>query len=71
LFHTLQGHARSAVANLPPADLRALDGIIAVGGDGLFAEVLLGLTLQPQQALVGRLRLGHVPAGSTDAVACT
>ena len=52
-----------------------------VGGDGLFQEMLNGLlSLRAKAVLAGgdgeataafaaRLRLGHVPAGSTDAVA--
>ena len=35
-------HAREEVARLPLATLQDLDGIVAVGGDGLFQEVLNG-----------------------------
>ena len=35
-------HAREEVARLPLATLQSLDGIVAVGGDGLFQEVLNG-----------------------------
>lgn len=47
-----------------------------MGGDGLFQEVLNGaLALRTAGGAVGaaaeRLRLGHIPAGSTDAVACS
>lgn len=35
-------HAREEVARLPLATLQGLDGIVAVGGDGLFQEVLNG-----------------------------
>lgn len=48
--------------------------ILQVGGDGLFQEVLNGL-LSVRGAggaagqLAAHLRLGHIPAGSTDAVA--
>lgn len=57
-------------------------GIVCVGGDGIFHEVLNGL-LQARAAaaadpgaaelaaLLGGVRLAHIPAGSTDAVACT
>ena len=45
-----------------------------VGGDGLFQEVMNGLLdLRAQggdmAAMAARMRLGHIPAGSTDAVA--
>ena len=56
------------------------DGVVAVGGDGIFHEILnavlslrrppspLTPPLRPHLAL---LRLAHVPCGSTDAVACS
>ncbi|KAK9845195.1 hypothetical protein WJX84_003444 [Apatococcus fuscideae] len=68
-------HARETVERLSTEDLQRQDGIIAVGGDGLFQEVLNAvLTVRARaddsQALAAaRLRLGHIPAGSTDAVA--
>jgi ceramide kinase len=48
--------------------------VVQVGGDGLFQEVLNGLLAVRarggQAATLGTaLRLGHIPAGSTDAVA--
>jgi len=50
-----------------------IDGVLVVGGDGCFNEVLNGLMRNPEAgaALALRLRLGVIPAGSTDAVACT
>lgn len=56
-------------------------GIVCCGGDGVFHEALNGL-LQARgaaataghedlAAALGALRLAHIPAGSTDAVACT
>lgn len=47
---------------------------VQVGGDGLFQEImngLLDLRSQGSQmaALAAGMRLGHIPAGSTDAVA--
>ncbi|KAH7619410.1 hypothetical protein Ndes2526B_g06383 [Nannochloris sp. 'desiccata'] len=58
------------------------DGIVAVGGDGIFHEILNGLLeAQNSQAttelpghrsqLLSSLRLAHIPCGSTDAVACS
>ena len=49
---------------------------VQVGGDGLFQEVLNGaLAVRAAGGAAGaaaeRLRLGHIPAGSTDAVACS
>ena len=103
------GHAERLVSGLSLERLRQLDGVVVVGGDGLFQEALNGLLAirfggggggereQPQQqeeeeqeekasaapaapsplvsnshlrALeASRLRLGHIPAGSTDALA--
>jgi ceramide kinase len=51
--------------------LQDLDGIVAVGGDGLFAELLTAVVQHKHLAAALQLRLGHIPAGSTDAVACT
>ena len=36
-------HAREEVAGLSLAALQGIDGIVAVGGDGLFQEVLNGV----------------------------
>lgn len=69
----------------PPAWLTLFPaGIVCVGGDGIFHESLNGLlearaaaaaSTEPGAAelaaLLGGLRLAHIPAGSTDAVACT
>ena len=49
-------------------------GVVQVGGDGLFQEIMNGLLELRSQggqmaALAGGMRLGHIPAGSTDAVA--
>lgn len=60
--------------------LTDFDGLICVGGDGMFAELCHGLLLRsaieanvdinnPQVNLVRpQLRIGIIPAGSTDAV---
>ena len=103
------GHAERAVRGLGLERLRSLDGIVVVGGDGLFQEALNGLlairfggggggcggggeeggadgevaasaaaaaaadstpTASSLRSLeASRLRLGHIPAGSTDALA--
>ncbi len=48
---------------------------VQVGGDGLFQEVLNGLMAvrcgedAARAAAAMQLRVGHIPAGSTDAVA--
>ena len=38
-----QGHARTIVTECPVEQLRGMDGVVAVGGDGLFHEVINGL----------------------------
>lgn len=50
-----------------------VDGIISVGGDGVFNEVLNGLMEVADMGTVAaaRVRLGLIPAGSTDAVVCS
>ncbi|KAL6773964.1 hypothetical protein ACKKBG_A23250 [Auxenochlorella protothecoides x Auxenochlorella symbiontica] len=80
---TLESAARGHAADLVRRHLEALeagphdpgppvDGLLAVGGDGLFHEMVNAL-LAARLAAGGRsrrlaaLRLGHVPAGSTDA----
>ncbi len=73
---TQQGHAQATIAALQPAQLQRLCGIVAVGGDGLFQELMGGLMALKAAggataAAAAALRLGHVPAGSTDAVAYT
>eukprot|EP00877_Chromochloris_zofingiensis_P010465 jgi/Chrzof1/5672/Cz16g11060.t1 len=75
---TTQGpaHAQNTITSLTLSRLQQLDGIIAVGGDGLFQELMMGVFMLQQQGgqvatAAATLRLGHVPAGSTDAVAYT
>lgn len=66
-----QGHAEELVCGLTLEQLQELDGIVAVGGDGLFAELLTAVLRHKHLTAALQLRLGHIPAGSTDAVACT
>ena len=61
-------------------DLSAYEGLVCVGGDGMFAELCHGLLLRttheaqlniddPQVNVIQpNLRIGIIPAGSTDAV---
>jgi ceramide kinase len=67
----IQGHAEAAVKALTLEQLQALDGLVAVGGDGLFSELLTAVLTHSHLGAALQLRLGHIPAGSTDAVACT
>ncbi len=69
-------------------ELAAYSGLVAVGGDGLFQELVMGLLKARGSGggggggrsggggsvvalAVQRLRIGHIPGGSTDAVAYT
>jgi ceramide kinase len=73
-------HAPAAVRDL---DFRQYDGIICVGGDGLFNQVINSLLVQTQlEAGVDirrprfiparpRVKVGIIPAGSTDALCYT
>ncbi|GAB4813614.1 hypothetical protein N2152v2_000660 [Parachlorella kessleri] len=70
-----QGHARVIITDLPLSQLEGLDGVVAIGGDGLFHEIINGmLELRSHDGdergrATQALRVGHIPAGSTDAVA--
>ena len=52
-----------------------VDGLLQVGGDGLFQELLNAILAvraaggEDRAIAAARVRLGHIPAGSTDAVA--
>ncbi|TNN70455.1 Ceramide kinase [Liparis tanakae] len=71
-------HARDHLKT--EADLDKYDGVVCVGGDGMFSEVLHGLVTriqtdngvdqnQPDAELVPcSLRIGIIPAGSTDCI---
>lgn len=66
-----QGHAQGVIESLSLQQLQHLDGLVAVGGDGLFSELLTGVLKHKHVEAALQLRLAHIPAGSTDAVACT
>ena len=71
------GHAEQYVLDEPLSDY---DGLVCVGGDGMFAELCHGLLLRTTREaemninnphvniLRPQLRIGVIPAGSTDAV---
>ncbi|XP_022520095.2 ceramide kinase-like protein isoform X1 [Astyanax mexicanus] len=74
-----KGHALSI---LKDCRLDEYDGVVCVGGDGSVAEVAHGLLLRAQMdagrdtdsifmPVQAALPLGVIPAGSTDAVACS
>lgn len=58
-------------------DLDVYDGVICIGGDGMFAEVFNGILMRSGLAIEEsgtdsirpRLKVGIIPGGSTDAVA--
>ncbi|BDA50250.1 Ceramide kinase [Coccomyxa sp. Obi] len=68
-------HAYETVRDLALLELESYDGILAVGGDGMFQELLNGVMAlrsceeADRAAAAAQLRLGHIPGGSTDAVA--
>ncbi|XP_051547541.1 ceramide kinase isoform X1 [Myxocyprinus asiaticus] len=71
-------HARDHLKT--DADLKKYDGVVCVGGDGMFSEIMHGLVSRTQQdagvdenstegTLVPcGLRIGIIPAGSTDCI---
>ncbi|KAM6973596.1 ceramide kinase-like [Aplochiton taeniatus] len=75
------GHANHARDHLKTeAELKQYDGVVCVGGDGMFSEVVHGLISRtqrdnavdqncPEERLVPcTLRIGIIPAGSTDCI---
>ncbi|GAB6027035.1 hypothetical protein CHUAL_013764 [Chamberlinius hualienensis] len=71
-------HAKDLLLEMP---LNKVDGVIGVGGDGTFNEILNGLILRSQRdvgvdandqnatLIKPKLRVGIIPGGSTDAMA--
>lgn len=76
-FRTGYGdHAVELITGMKWEQFASYDGIVAIGGDGLFQECLRGvLALRAKggewMAKARDIRLAQIPAGSTDAVACT
>ncbi|XP_062605315.1 ceramide kinase-like [Saccostrea cucullata] len=73
---THAGHAREV---LEKYNLQSVDGVVCVGGDGMFTELLNGLVNRKmseagktqtitEQPISPDLRIGIIPAGSTDAI---
>ncbi|XP_018106474.1 ceramide kinase L homeolog isoform X1 [Xenopus laevis] len=73
-------YANHARDHLYDANLEKYDGVVCVGGDGMFSEVLHGLIVRMQKdsdvdhnnpsAQLSRcnMRIGIIPAGSTDCI---
>ncbi|XP_005168600.2 ceramide kinase isoform X1 [Danio rerio] len=74
-------HANHARDHLKAeADLKKYDGVVCVGGDGMFSEIMHGLVSRTQQdagvdensteetLIPCGLRIGIIPAGSTDCI---
>jgi len=71
------GHALSLLQTIP---LHGFDGVISVGGDGMFAEVFNGVTIRAAreanldvndkttQFIRPTIRVGFIPGGSTDSI---
>ncbi|KAJ7997636.1 hypothetical protein DPEC_G00214190 [Dallia pectoralis] len=71
-------HARDHLTTV--AELKLYDGVVCVGGDGMFSEIVHGLVSRtqkdndvdqnsPEEKLVAcTLRIGIIPAGSTDCI---
>ena len=72
----IQSNLFKALATLLCAEAIYTYCVLQVGGDGLFQEALNGLLGVRGGGghageLAAAMRLGHIPAGSTDAVACS
>ncbi|ERE86458.1 ceramide kinase-like protein [Cricetulus griseus] len=73
-------HANQAKETLYEINTDSYDGIVCVGGDGMFSEVLHGVIGRTQQSagidpnhpravlVPSTLRIGIIPAGSTDCI---
>ncbi|CAG2122144.1 unnamed protein product, partial [Medioppia subpectinata] len=73
-------HAKDLLLD-PQVRLNTYDGVICVGGDGMFAELLNGILIRTQRdhginwssfessLKAPKITMGVIPAGSTDAVA--
>ncbi|GFR74005.1 ceramide kinase [Elysia marginata] len=72
-------HARDVIYDY---DLKTIDGLVCVGGDGTFSELLNGLLDRTSseanveqtfrhKPVSPSIRIGIIPAGSTDAVVCS
>ena len=71
-----QDHTVELLEQMSWEQFSSYDGIVAIGGDGLFQECLRGvLALRARgdqwRAKAKSIRIAQLPAGSTDAVACT
>lgn len=75
-------HAMEHMRDCAIARLNGFDGVICVGGDGIFNEIFTGLlrrslesdvaeqsTSKSREHFGSNIRIGVIPAGSTDAVA--
>ncbi|KAE8277546.1 Ceramide kinase [Larimichthys crocea] len=80
-LHTLTEYANYARDHLKTeAELKTFDGVVCVGGDGMFSEIIHGLIWRtqidggvdpncPEESLLPcSLRIGIIPAGSTDCI---
>ena len=67
------GHATEILLGMATTEFESFDGLVCVGGDGTLSEIFTGLLLrtsnQDGQIKRPNVRVGVVPAGSTDAVA--
>jgi len=72
LYTQHAGHARDTIAGADARTIAEWDGIVVVGGDGMLNEVVEGLAANATEPLHkprgSRIRIGVVPAGSTDTV---
>ncbi|XP_022110720.1 ceramide kinase-like isoform X2 [Acanthaster planci] len=79
IYTEAKNHARDVMLKM---DLSEFDGVVCVGGDGTFAEVVNGLLVRTQQEdgidysdpeatpRCPQMKIGVIPAGSTDVIVC-
>jgi sphingosine kinase len=69
VIHTTHaGHAQELILNSDDDIISSITGIVVVGGDGVFHEVVNGLG---QRQLLQRIKLGMVPCGTGSGLAAS
>lgn len=70
-YHLFETTSSDYVANFCTAlDVHKFTDIVCVGGDGLLHQLINGLSQRPDSEFAAQIRIGVIPAGSQNALAC-